>query len=569
MKRLFIALFIALTTLSCNKDGVIRAEGGVPQITLDNPTAVYSVKVGNNITINPTYTYTDENTVYNWSIDGVTVCTEPQFTYKANISGQIYITIEVANTYGTDSEVIRVDVSDIEIPTITLAAPEQISFVVGSLYTFTTSLKQTSLKTDIVWTLNDKVVGDQRSYLFTAQSAGVYILTVTATNSDGTHSDSIEITVLNAEDMPFIWEFESDMLHGVVGREVIIKPAKVSGHQNVDYYWLSLNQPQDSSRENYYKYTPQTTGRHTIKANASTIIGSQTIATSLIFTLDVYEEGQFVRPATNSSASQCNKVYEYTPAPGQFIGDNYTASTPTEACEVALQRMQQGLYISLGGFGGYIVVGFDHSISNGEGYDFAVAGNSFDTSSEPGIVWVMQDENGDGKPNDTWYELAGSETGKEGTVRDYEVTYYRPNGARMDVLWVDNMGNSGTIDYLPTYHKQEYYYPQWIEADSYTLRGTLIKARNYDKYGNGAMWIQPPYDWGYADNYSSTDRLADGEGSENNAMPNGLNISNAIDHSGKSIKLDFIDFVKVQTACNTKSGWLGENSTEIFAIYSL
>lgn len=76
--------------------------------------------------------------------------------------------------------------------------------------------------------------------------------------------------------------------------------------------------------------------------------------------------------------------------------------------------------------------GFDHSVynkpdvsSNG-GYDFSIIGNPFDGSSEPGIVYVMQDENGDGLPNDTWYELRGSETGKAETYQHYAVTYYRP-----------------------------------------------------------------------------------------------------------------------------------------------
>lgn len=75
--------------------------------------------------------------------------------------------------------------------------------------------------------------------------------------------------------------------------------------------------------------------------------------------------------------------------------------------------------MSLGAFGGYLVVGFDHSIENDGGYNIGVSGNSFDGSSEPGIVWVMQDENGDGLPNDTWYELKGSEYGKPETTQDY------------------------------------------------------------------------------------------------------------------------------------------------------
>ena len=83
-----------------------------------------------------------------------------------------------------------------------------------------------------------------------------------------------------------------------------------------------------------------------------------------------------------------------------------------EACTYAEERINQTAYVSLGGFGGYIIVGFDHSIVNDGDYNIAITGNAFDGSSEPGIVWVMQDENGDGLPNDTWYELRGSEYGK-------------------------------------------------------------------------------------------------------------------------------------------------------------
>ena len=64
-------------------------------------------------------------------------------------------------------------------------------------------------------------------------------------------------------------------------------------------------------------------------------------------------------------------------------------------------------------------------------YNIAITGNAFDGSSEPGIVWVMQDENGDGLPNDTWYELRGSEYGKAETWQDYAVTYHKPTGIQL------------------------------------------------------------------------------------------------------------------------------------------
>ena len=231
--------------------------------------------------------------------------------------------------------------------------------------------------------------------------------------------------------------------------------------------------------------------------------------------------------------------------------------------------MEANKWVSLGAFGGYIVVGFDHSIAASGDYDFAILGNSFDGSSEPGVVWVMQDENSNGEPDDTWYELRGSETGAEGTIQNYEVTYYRPAGPAMSVQWIDNMGGSGDINYLKNFHNQEYYFPLWIEGESYTLTGTRLEARNYDKSGNGSLWVQPAYDWGYADNCSTIDRLTDNEHSDAKPSANNFKISNAIDFEGEAVELSHIDFVKVQSAVQAESGWLGELSTEVCGFYAL
>jgi len=277
-------------------------------------------------------------------------------------------------------------------------------------------------------------------------------------------------------------------------------------------------------------------------------------------------EDEHYRPRTESSVAEAQKVWEYTPAPGQFINELKTSGftgeelTAEAAVAYAERRMSEGRFVSLGGFGGYIVVGFDHSVDNAGGYDFAVEGNSFDGSSEPGIVWVMQDENGDGKPNDTWYELRGSESGKPTTIQNYAVTYYRPAEPQSPVKWSDSEGVEGEIDYVGAHHSQDYYYPAWIATDSYTLSGTRLEARNYDKSGNGTMWVQPAYDWGYADNQSSVDFI-----SRNGAF-NLFDIDNAMDTWGNAAEIEYIDFVKVQCGVNAKSGHLGELSTEVFSV---
>lgn len=282
-----------------------------------------------------------------------------------------------------------------------------------------------------------------------------------------------------------------------------------------------------------------------------------------------HDDMTFYRPKTQTSQVKCDRVFEYLPAPGQFInelktgGFDGTQTTMEAANEYAMARIEKNIWVSLGAFGGYIVVGFDHSILNTGGYDFAVTGNSFQNSSEPGIVWVMKDENGDGLPNDTWYELAGSEYGQTQTIQNYEVTYYRPTEPKSPVRWTDNQGGSGEVDYLESFHDQDYYYPLWVEEDSYTLKGTKLLEKSYDQSGNGSYWVLPEFEWGYADNFSKTDRV------NRNSKDNRFMISNAVDADGNEVILPYIDFVKVQTGVQAKCGWLGETSTEIQGVYNI
>lgn len=283
------------------------------------------------------------------------------------------------------------------------------------------------------------------------------------------------------------------------------------------------------------------------------------------------------RPSEPGSSEMSTRVYGWTPAPGQFINESTMIDaldgdlTPEAAARWAEQRLSEKMFVSLGGFGGYIIVGFDHSVVNSNGdYDFAVMGNSYFNgssgtggSNEPGIVYVMQDSNGNELPDDTWYELKGSESDNPGTMRDYAVTYMRPTAPATAVQWIDNKGNSGTIDYIAFIHKQDYYYPLWIKADNYTLSGTCLAARTSQDASTG-MWNNSAFEWGYADNMGS-DNISLSYGRQCNRF----RISDAIDRNGKHVSLSYIDFIKVQTGVNSKAGALGEVSTEVFGFIDL
>ena len=575
---LFLCVIVVISS-SCNIDEEITTSLP-PKIILDSETGIYTTKTGREIVISPSFESNDDAT-YSWIMEGRLLGTAPSLTFMRDIVGEYYIVLTVKTDAGSASEEILVEVLELDIPTVTIAGKSNITIATGSDLELVATVRATELPTSFHWSVNGEEVSQELAYTFKSDAVGSYTITATASNEDGEHSDNVVVEVVAPEDMPFVWDFERRTYHTVVGRKLHLKASATSGLDNdVTYSW-SVSESGATATSADFVFMAEAAGEYHITATAKAQRGAHEVAMIHELTVTVYEEGAFYRAKSSTSKADWNKVYDYTPAPGQFInelktgGFDGTQTTMESAIAYAEARMLEvdrngnpyPNWVSLGGFGGYIVVGFDHSIDNSGDYDLGILGNSFSGSSEPGIVWVMQDENGNGLPDDTWYELRGSETGKTTTIQNYEVTYYRPAGAMMPVQWEDNLGNRGEIDYLKQFHQQEYYYPLWIEEDSYTLKGTCLEPRNYDASGNGSYWVNAEYDWGYADNFSSADRLSSTENANAEANANHFKISHAMDFECEPIDLKFIDFVKVQVGVNTKSGWLGEVSTEVFGFY--
>lgn len=576
MKRFLTILCVASMMLSCNMDDIIDDSSSAqpPRIILDSETGVYTAKVGREIVLAPSYESV-EDAVYEWTAGGRTICREPSMRFCSDEEGETLVTLRVSTPAGEDTEDLRIDVVALEIPYVSLAAPENgYTIATGSVLSLRASVRKTSVATECEWSLGGVVVCRTENYVFEAAEAGVYDLVFSARNEDGEDSIACRIRVCNPEDMPFSWVFSQTVCNVSRGRSILLRPDEIVNGDGALYSWSINGVTAEDAAEPRYVFDAAEEGAYEVVATAAVEREDGTFTLSHTITVNVCPpEGTFYRRKTEASSADWTRVFEYTPAPGQFINDTRTGgfdgseTTPEAAAAYAERRMGKTSWVSLGGFGGYIVVGFDHSIDNADGYDFAILGNSFEGSSEPGIVWVMQDENGNSLPDDTWYELRGCETGGENTVQDYAVTYYRPAGAGMPVQWTDNLGGNGEIDYLKSFHTQDFYYPAWIEAGSYTLRGTRLEARNYDQSGNGSYWVQPAYEWGYADNFSPIDRLTDDDNASAKVNANHFDISNAMRFDCEPVELQYIDFVKVQTALNTKSGWLGENSAEVCGFY--
>jgi len=262
-----------------------------------------------------------------------------------------------------------------------------------------------------------------------------------------------------------------------------------------------------------------------------------------------------VRPVTGSSSKYISKIFDYQPAPGQWI--NESVGTPDGA-----QNIIGGTsaLVSLGAYGGYVVFGFDHSIVNQTGADLAIYGNPAKAPqewSEPGIVLVSQDVNDNGIPDDPWYELAGSEYSAATTIKHYRITYYNPK-ATANVTWKDNQGHTGEVE-INSFHQHSYYPSFAANQDSISFEGTVMR-NTFSQLDGTAIFINTGFAWGYADNYA-TDATKDPYATN---LYNAFDLDWAVDNGGKAIKLGAVDFVKIYTGQNHKgSAELGEISAEI------
>ncbi len=553
-------LAVALIVSSCNRDDTITTDSP-PRILLDDPSGVYTVKTGRELEIAPRYEYAGYAS-FCWTQEGRVIGTEPVLLYRAGSVGTAFVRIEVTASGGTASEELRIEIVELEIPAVSLPeAGRECTIAAGSELQLSPAVARASIPTRYVWSVDGREVSDECNYTFRSDETGTFRLRFTASNDDGETSVETTVKVCAPDELPFSWSFAATEYRMAAGRTIRLTPLDIARTQGVVFTWTQEGAVLQQGAEPALCFASSEQGIHRVVVTASGGEGESSFTVSQELTVEVCApEGTYRRPCTAASSAVAARVYEYLPAPGQFINENYSAGTMAEACAWAERQLAKpNAFVSLGAFGGRIVVGFDHSVECTGGYDLAIGGNSFATSSEPGIVYVMQDENGDGLPNDTWYELKGSEYGKSSTWQEYAVTYYRPAAPGMGVAWRDNRGGSGTVDYL-NFHTQDTYYPAWVDSESYTLRGTRLEARNYF---DGQDWINPPYEWGYADNFSSVDRPDDDPNVEAAANVNRFRIADAVRFDGRPARLQYVDFVMVQTGVQAKSGNLGESSTEV------
>lgn len=314
-----------------------------------------------------------------------------------------------------------------------------------------------------------------------------------------------------------------------------------------------------------YKWTTKVTSKDGVVKDS--IIGNTKTLQFIVpkadnYTLDLTVSfGEVVKQAsTRVKVTETAKTYnskalfliDYLPAPCTNM-TRLEFATKAEVLSKIQSDLTDGESIPLGTFGGYIVTKFDHTVINSnDKRDFTIemASNSASKYS-PVSVYVAYDANKNGIAEENeWYEIAGSEYNKSTTVKNYEMTYFKPDPNKTAVTgigtawefdkeylkWTNNKNESGYVT-KTTRNRRDNYYPQWL-GDSYTLKGTKIFLPTKDiSDGAATTFNVGTYEWGYG-----------------GIKDPSIDISWAVDKEGKKVHLPGIDFVKVYVPTFTALG---------------
>jgi hypothetical protein len=314
-----------------------------------------------------------------------------------------------------------------------------------------------------------------------------------------------------------------------VGRPLVLAPVLWNIRRDAEFVWRLDGQIQSAYTGEYFTFTPREQRSYAVSCSVWEGGKQFTAVTRVIGTPP---EAAVKRLKTENSRRTAAYCFEFTPAPGPFVGAYPVIDFSEYATEESVRQRSQdkldgkpvdnGLYYSgwsLANIGGYLTSGFDHSVEKRpEGHELHIRGNAI-VMDEPGVVWVMQDSNGNGKPDDVWYELKGSHYNDPMGKHRYAITFFKPRvNATSSIAWKDNEGGSG-VGYGP--------YPYSVKGASLTFVLSRLDS--------------PYYTSGYVDTSSSDVGL-------------GFNIADAVQADGAPIDLAFIDFVKVQCAIHNDSG---------------
>lgn len=543
----------------------------------------YTILEGSSLDFSPVIE-NDNKATCSWTLNGKEVATTSSYTFNAPAPGIYMLILSVSNKGGSAQHTIRISVLTKGLPPTISKMEEEYSVGVDADLKLSPNVISDSEVT-YSWMLKDTPVADTREYNFNVSQPGKYTLTLVATNKAGATEKTTTVTVAPK---PITVETQA---YAIL---TLATPEYAAGESKV--LWEMTQSPSELWRLSFADtktpaFVSAAEGEYKLQLTAGDIKGEIKV---------------IVKKLAKNPSPYIAKVFDYLPAPGQFVNElpKYSeGDTHEDMVRKANEWLvgEDAWMITLGGWGGYVMFGFDHTIVNVAGRrDFRIRGNAFGAamgrpnapfggSCEPGIIMVSYDKNKNGKADDEWYEIAGSsnfsaekeawysiatENGNDVRVfRDYEMTYSKPTKETPEIIgepdsttafvsipqyihWADNKNNSG-YKVKNVYHQQTYY-PAWIKENTLTFKGIRLPENgiNEGKFVPGInegniYFVLYGFKYGYVDNYPNVE-----DGSA-------IDIDWAIDKNGNKANLPGIDFVKVYNGVNQENGWLGESSTEV------
>ena len=347
-----------------------------PEITLDSETGIYTVKVGRALTIAPTVRYA-ENALFSWTSDGKLLSTEPMLTYTWDEAAEVYVTFTVQNENGKAEEELKVEVLEMAPPVISLALPSKgLKVLQNTDYVFTPDIQNSDLEGfRCEWLREGEVVAEGVTYTFNEAELGTYMVVCRASNVDGEATKEIPVEVV--DELPYEVFFPTQSVfrtstdrYAYIGTPIFLEP-QLEYFDNPQFEWSVDGETVPDAAERMFRYTPTEAGEHIVRVTvreakqraerltrnitrAETVLSAEVKVTCF----DAAQEDRY-RPATGGNSPLWNKVYEYTPAPGQFVGEmktggfDGTETTQEAAVAYAERRLKEKIWVSLGAFGGY------------------------------------------------------------------------------------------------------------------------------------------------------------------------------------------------------------------------
>ena len=560
-QRLILALLIVFASFSSCKEDIEV----VPAPIISGLENVYSILEDAELKLNPSIE-NDNNATYLWHMNGKEVAKTLDYLFVESVPGEYKLKLKVGNDGGVAEMEITISVVERGLAPVVTNVEKEYTIEVDSELKITPIITSEDEVT-YAWLLGEEEVTAKSEHIFSKLQPGKHDITFKATNQWGTTEVVFSVIVT-----PKVITIET-VAHTLLS---LVTPVNVAEGKEIE--WKVLETPSGLYRVSQMKsktpmFIAAKEGEYLLQFTSGDIIGKVKIVV--------------IKPKKTPSAYFAN-AFEYLPAPGQFVNTmpKYEEGD-TEKDMVA--KVAEALVgddarmITLGGWGGYVTMGFDHTIVNVAGKkDFRIEGNAFGANSnpninppfggscEPAIIMVSYDANENGKPDDEWYEIkgSGSFTAKDeafyqkgiesendmNTHRDFEMIYHKPKvetpaNITNYIYWTNNKGKDG-YKFKHSYHKQSYY-PLWVKDETIKFKGIRLAENGIDESGEGNYFVLYAFKYGYVDNFPNNDDRS------------AIDIDWAIDKDGNKANLPGINFVKVYNGVDQENGWLGEASSEV------